>query len=583
MKYLKRSVTAKMITMMAALVVVLCALIMTLTYLQQRGDYYSRLKSIERVVELGWEQQLPFLTKAMDQMKSTGKPDAAAAELEAIRTMMEHYVKDGDMSNVALYYPEEKTADGKTALTVVAANETLDKAGLKPLTDYTFSDQYTQAFETVKKTGGQGVTSVYTDQAGEWVTILSPVTDEAGKTMAYVAIDFDYGTLSWDLNKRLLMSLAFYVGVALLFAWLLGIFSRRILKPIGELSRLSLEVAEGNLAVAIPVRSEDEFGTLARNFNAMTASIHSLILGIRESSDQVSHAAEVLDTNAKQTTQATHQIATAIEQVASGAERQLQSTQESSNAMEEMATGIQRIAESAGYAAQSSESASEEAARGNGMIQHNVKQMSRMNDTVQRSVESINQLAQLSEEIGGITALISDIANQTNLLALNAAIEAARAGEHGRGFSVVSDEIRKLAEQSRQSSDKIAELVVTIRAGTGQAVGTMSQTAEEVTEMTKFVSESGEAFQRIVNHMDELAKQILEVSSSSQQMSAGTEEVAASISELSHMNQQTVESSQTVAASSEEQLASMEDISASAGALSDMSRELKQSISRFKL
>ncbi|MVP01438.1 methyl-accepting chemotaxis protein [Paenibacillus lutrae] len=579
MRHLKWKVTTKLIALTTVLMLVLSGVLMAVSYIQQIKDYQRKLKATEKVVGLMWEHEVLLLTKVMEQIKKGDQSEAAKKDREQIISIADHFVKDSDVSNIVLYYPEENVTDGKTTLKVIGSNS---KLAAEPLMDYPLSEEYGKAYEGMKKEG-QGISTVYKDEAGQWISIMSIIDDPSGQPAAYVGIDFDFKDGYEELTFRFWMSLGISLGIGLLFIVMLSLFVRKLLKPVGELSRLSLEVAQGDLTVSIPVRSQDEFGTLAHNFNMMTASIRELITGIRDSSEEVGHASEVLKTSANQTTEATHHIAGSIEQVAAGAERQMQSTQESTIAMEEMASGIQRIAESAGSVAQSSESAAEEASRGNVLIQRNVAQMSHMNETVQSSMESVNQLTGLSEQIGNITSMIADIAKQTNLLALNAAIEAARAGEHGKGFSVVSDEIRKLAEQSKQSSEQISDLVVTIRSGTGKAVGMMKRTAEEVTEMTQVVAESGEAFQRIVDHMDELAKQILEVSSSSQQMSAGTEEVAASISELSSMNRQAFDSAQTVAASSEEQLASMEDISASANVLNEMAQELRLSVSRFKL
>ncbi|MGG3921768.1 methyl-accepting chemotaxis protein, partial [Geobacillus thermodenitrificans] len=207
----------------------------------------------------------------------------------------------------------------------------------------------------------------------------------------------------------------------------------------------------------------------------------------------------------------------------------------------------------------------------------------KVNGTVEQLAEVIKGLGRRSEQIGSIIEAIRNIAAQTNLLALNAAIEAARAGEHGRGFAVVADEVRKLAEQSAESARQIAELIAAIQEETAHAVQSMESVVNEVTAGTGVIRTSGETFSQIRAAVDEVAKQIRDVSASVSEMAASSEQIVRSVQLVADVAESTSAGTQEVSAATEEQLASMEEISASAASLSKMADDLQAIVRKFSL
>ncbi|AKM17732.1 H1 [[Flavobacterium] thermophilum] len=195
----------------------------------------------------------------------------------------------------------------------------------------------------------------------------------------------------------------------------------------------------------------------------------------------------------------------------------------------------------------------------------------------------VKSLEKRSEEIEKILDVISTIADQTNLLALNAAIEAARAGEHGKGFAVVADEVRKLAEQSQSSTKQIEELIGKIQQSTTEVVRYMSRVTENIEGGLHISTQTAQRFLQIVQNMKEVAPQIEEISAIAEQISAGTQQVTASAHQLAGIARENAATSEEVAASAEEQLASMEEITSSSQMLAKMAEDLRTSVQRFTL
>jgi methyl-accepting chemotaxis protein len=380
------------------------------------------------------------------------------------------------------------------------------------------------------------------------------------------------------------MTLIITIGAALVLALSIGyVIARMIADPLKKVASKLDELAGGDLTVEpVDFDGKDEVGTLGQAFNKLVVQLRSLIGEVKLAGEQVAASSEQLTSSADQTAKAAEQAAAAIQEIATGSEVQTQRTAESVRVMEELGTAIQRIATTAGTVSESSVRAAQEAEQGNEYIIKAVEQMSAVQEAVNRAAEMVTLLGVRSEAIGEIVQVITGIASQTNLLALNAAIEAARAGEQGRGFAVVADEVRKLAEQSEESAQEIARLIGDIQLETGQVMAAMNQGTAETEAGSVAVREAGLAFQRIVSAAQAVAEQIQEVSAATEQMTAGIQQVASSMDEMNRLAQEAAVHTQGAAANSEEQLASMQEIARSSENLNRLSHQLQQTISRFR-
>jgi methyl-accepting chemotaxis protein len=462
------------------------------------------------------------------------------------------------------------------------------------------------------------------------------------------------------------------IAVGALAAWLLSrvivtgvkqvaAASERLAKEVlPELQRVVVAVANGDLtnryerkSVVVNSGSTDEVGRMADRFNAMggqisevgegvnsmIAQLRELIGYVRQSADELTSSSEQLNSAAEQAGEATQEIAKTSQIVARGAQEQTVSVQDSVNLVSDLGNSIRRITDGAGKQAESVQQArtivdrvssaadgaasnaksatdgsrDATAAAENGLlvVEGTVNGMQRIREAVSLVAERVSGLGDQSAEIGKIVPVIDDIAAQTNLLALNAAIEAARAGEQGRGFAVVADEVRQLAERVSQATSEIASLITSVQDGVSESIAATQEGSQQVEQGSAMADKAGQALEKIISSVSLVSEQISKISDATGDVTSAAQDMVdtisgvASISEenasiaeemasvskrvrdsmdtVTSSTERSAASSEDASASAEEMSAQVEEVVASASELSSMANELRKAVAAFKL
>lgn len=348
--------------------------------------------------------------------------------------------------------------------------------------------------------------------------------------------------------------LLFTVSALILGGVLSVILTIRITRPVHTLVTAAQAIAGGDLTVKPVVQSKDEIGVLAEVINRMSAQLNHMVQEITNTADNVSSAASQLLSTAKQ--------------IADGSEELASQSATIATATEEMSATSGQIAENCQAAAQNAHTASSSAETGTTTIRTALSGMASIADKVKSIAESIEGLGARSDEIGQIIGTIEDIADQTNLLALNAAIEAARAGEQGRGFAVVADEVRALAERTTKATHEIGTMIKTIQKETVQAVNDINEGVRDVENGIGATTASSSTLQEIIERAARVNSQICQIATAVEEQAATTHDISSNLHQMSDV----VRDSSRHA---EETAASATQLSSKAVILQDLLRRFK--------
>ncbi len=339
------------------------------------------------------------------------------------------------------------------------------------------------------------------------------------------------------LNRMIMITVTILFVALIVITIVLKTTSRNIVKPVKELLNAFKGQADGDLTQEIKVKSGDEIGDLMNTFNQTNQKLNKMIYQVSDHSNGLAESAAQLSEISKG--------------IAENSHNQSEKTVQAVVSMEELSSSFEEVARNTAESAESSQKASDIATEGGQVVTEAVSGMERISNSVKESALTIEELGKRSVQIGEIVNVINDIASQTNLLALNAAIEAARAGEQGRGFAVVADEVRKLAERTTGATSEIGDMIKGIQEDTNKAVDSMQKGTKEVEEGEILVNKAGDSLKQIVEAVTHVTDMVQQIATAAEEQSATGAEVASGLETVSDMIKHTAESAQSSSGSTQ--------------------------------
>ena len=401
---------------------------------------------------------------------------------------------------------------------------------------------YLGSFETLRKAVMEtAATGAYPVTGKEWIEKSSEAIDTILAVSASVGVMVDKPVTA-DLavsRRNMLIAFVFMLAVIALGIFSMLIIRNKVVQPIARLNEAITNIEKTNdLTLNIAVVSEDENGQMASAFNSMIGKFHGIVKNLHSSIEHLASSSEELSASAVQ--------------IAGGSQSQSTRAAQVSTATQEMSATIIEVAKNVSGAADAAREASSVAVKGGKIVSESIESMNGIADTARESSAIISALGNRSNQIGDIVNVIDDIADQTNLLALNAAIEAARAGEQGRGFAVVADEVRKLAEKTMKATKEIGEMIKAMQNETGKAISSMQEEVHAVEKGVRLAKEAGEALSEIVDKVDVVTSMVHQVTTATEQQSAATEQISSDIAAVADVINETSTSAQQIAKASQE-------------------------------
>lgn len=461
----------------------------------------------------------------------------ASAMFEDMRRAERKFLVERDPQSVKSYLEDAKRMQGPLKSVAISAEE--KEQITKALESY--ADEFQNVVKTIESS----------EQLSQDMVTTARRAIESADSLREVQV------AKMESDRKQATTLIFgATGIAVLLGILMAyLITRAITSPINHAVAIASEVASGNLSVRIDNNRTDEIGRLMAALATMVSGLRELVRSIESGATNIAASAEELSTVTSQTSD--------------GINRQKQETDQVAAAMNEMTATVADIARNAEQAFTVASDAANQATEGEHEVRETVSQVNNLAQEVRQSMEIIQGLQKETANIGTVLDVIKSVAEQTNLLALNAAIEAARAGEQGRGFAVVADEVRSLAQRTQSSAQEIETLVSSLQSSAGHSVFAMESSATLASDTLKRATATGTSIERITRSVEEIKQYNNQIATASEQQTSVAEEINQNITSIRDVTDQSAASSNQTASSSSE--------------LAKLGSELQTLVSRFRL
>ncbi|MFJ8245986.1 methyl-accepting chemotaxis protein [Peribacillus asahii] len=391
------------------------------------------------------------------------------------------------------------------------------------------------------------------------------------------------------LSNEVMDTVQLYTMLAAIISIILIILAiyfvvRKLLKPLEMMTKSLEEIShgEGDLTMRLDVHRKDEISQLASAFNQTLSQIQEIIIGVKQTAANVLDSSSSLSTLTEETAKQTHLVSESVEQIEQGATTQSAMTDECVHTTTGLALNIQQVTEVSSELFKQSERTKEAAETGYRVINDAVNQMKTIDESVHILSETIGMIQSNTVEINSFLSTISAISEQTNLLALNAAIEAARAGEHGRGFSIVAEEVRKLAEQTNTATEQIQALIGRMQHEVERSANHMHISSDYVDTGKEITEEAGQSFLHVLKEISGITEKLQSITQATEEVSAGTEEMNAAIETIAGASHEAQHHIQSISDNCEIQNKRMNNMTDSIYQLRENSKQLHSKVNHFK-
>ena len=417
-------------------------------------------------------------------------------------------------------------------------------------------------------------------KGNDLIGFYTPITS-TGWGMATIAYEDElFSPVTSMMSIMITISLILIVALSIAI-WMMV---NRVMSPLAVMMQEIHLLATGDFRERpLNITSQDELGLLAKAVTEMRAGVSKVMNSVSNSATSLAESVDKLNITTEQSSNSANLVSESIVKVAEGTSQQLGAVNSTITAVEHLNESIQSMAGDAEKAASKSRDASDIAREGEIKLKNVIEQIQNIENTSKQTANSVTTLGESSKEIGQIVETISAIAEQTNLLALNAAIEAARAGEQGRGFAVVADEVRKLAESSQEAAQKISELVRVTQGDTERAIQDMESGNENLKTGVENIIAMGEAFRKIIGIVEQISNQMETVSTSTREMASNGKDIVENVRSIGDTSKATAEEAEHVSTATQEQTNSVQEIAEESTNLSLMAMELQMEVKKFKV